>query len=47
LHGIDKLDHLPGKINVLNLWREGVDLTLVNDEVGEYAVKSFIAATKL
>ncbi|WP_413999566.1 4-hydroxythreonine-4-phosphate dehydrogenase PdxA [Flavobacterium sp. W1B] len=49
LHGIDKLDQiLPGKINVLNLWREGVDLNLgVNDEkVGEYAVKSFVAATK-
>lgn len=48
LHGIDKLDQiLPGKINVLNLWREGVDLNLgVNDEkVGEYAIKSFVAAT--
>jgi 4-hydroxythreonine-4-phosphate dehydrogenase len=48
LHGIDKLDQiLPGKINVLNLWREGVDLNLgVNDDkVGKYAVKSFIAAT--
>ena len=39
---------LPGKINVLNLWREGVDLNPgVNDEkVGEYAIKSFVAATK-
>jgi 4-hydroxythreonine-4-phosphate dehydrogenase len=48
LHGIDKLDQIvPGKINVLNLWREGVDLNLgVNDDkVGKYAVKSFIAAT--
>jgi 4-hydroxythreonine-4-phosphate dehydrogenase len=48
LHGIDKLDQiLPGKINVLNLWKEGVDLNLgVNDDkVGQYAVKSFIAAT--
>ena len=48
LHGIDKLDQiLPGKINVFNLWREGVDLNLgINDDkVGEYAVKSFIAAT--
>ena len=48
LHGIDKLDQIvPGKINVLNLWREGVDLNLgVNDDkVGQYAVKSFIAAT--
>jgi 4-hydroxythreonine-4-phosphate dehydrogenase len=29
LHGIDKLDQIvPGKINVLNLWKEGVDLNL-------------------
>lgn len=49
LHGIDKLDQIvPGKINVLNLWREGVDLNLgVNDpKAGEYAIKSFVAATK-
>ncbi|MFL9829855.1 4-hydroxythreonine-4-phosphate dehydrogenase PdxA [Flavobacterium sp. ST-87] len=49
LHGIDKLDQIvPGKINVLNVWREGVDLNLgVNDDkVGEYAIKSFVAATK-
>ncbi len=49
LHGIDKLDQIiPGKINVFNLWKEGVDLNLgENDEkVGEYAIKSFVAATK-
>lgn len=49
LHGIDKLDQmLPGKINVFNLWKEGVDLNFgVNDDkVGEYAIKSFVAATK-
>ncbi|RVT78311.1 4-hydroxythreonine-4-phosphate dehydrogenase PdxA [Flavobacterium sufflavum] len=49
LHGIDKLDQLVhGKINVLNVWKEGVDLNLgVNDDkVGEYAIKSFVAATK-
>lgn len=49
LHGIDKFDQIvPGKINVLNVWREGVDLNLgVNDDkVGEYAIKSFVAATK-
>lgn len=48
LHGIDKLDQvLPGKFNVLNLWKEGVDINFgVNDVViGEYAVKSFVAAT--
>jgi len=49
LHGIDKLDQIViGKINVFNLWKEGIDLNLgANDEkVGEYAIKSFIAATK-
>jgi 4-phospho-D-threonate 3-dehydrogenase / 4-phospho-D-erythronate 3-dehydrogenase len=48
LHGIDKLDQLvKGKINVLNVWREGVDINFgQNDEnVGKYAIKSFIAAT--
>jgi 4-hydroxythreonine-4-phosphate dehydrogenase len=48
LHGIDKLDQLvTGKINVLNVWREGVDINFgQNDEnVGKYAIKSFIAAT--
>ncbi|MBA0882716.1 4-hydroxythreonine-4-phosphate dehydrogenase PdxA [Flavobacterium undicola] len=49
LHGIDKIDQvIIGKINVLNVWKEGVDLNLgVNDDkVGEYAIKSFVAATK-
>ncbi|WPR71866.1 4-hydroxythreonine-4-phosphate dehydrogenase PdxA [Flavobacterium sp. NG2] len=49
LHGIDKLDQIvPGKVNVYNLWREGVDLNYgVNDEkVGQYAIKSFTASTK-
>lgn len=49
LHGIDRLDQLvPGKINVLNVWKEGVDLNLGtnDDKVGEYAIKSFVAATK-
>jgi 4-hydroxythreonine-4-phosphate dehydrogenase len=48
LHGIDKLDQIVvGKINVLNLWKEGVDLNPgVNDEkIGQYAIKSFVAAT--
>jgi 4-hydroxythreonine-4-phosphate dehydrogenase len=48
-HGVDKLDQvLPGKVNVLNLWKEGVDINLgTNDEkIGEYAIKSFVAATK-
>lgn len=48
LHGIDKLDQIvTGKINVLNVWKEGIDLNFgVNDEnVGKYAIKSFVAAT--
>ncbi|MBW4359153.1 4-hydroxythreonine-4-phosphate dehydrogenase PdxA [Flavobacterium taihuense] len=49
LHGIDRLDQIVvGKVNVFNLWKEGIDLNLgTNDEkVGEYAIKSFVAATK-
>jgi 4-hydroxythreonine-4-phosphate dehydrogenase len=49
IHGIDKLEQLVvGKINVLNVWREGVNLEFgKNDEVvGSYAIKSFVAATK-
>ncbi|MFN3752679.1 4-hydroxythreonine-4-phosphate dehydrogenase PdxA [Flavobacterium sp.] len=49
LHGIDKIEQLVvGKINVLNIWREGVDLNFgQNDEnIGKYAIKSFVAATK-
>jgi 4-hydroxythreonine-4-phosphate dehydrogenase len=48
LHGIDRIDQLiKGKINVLNVWREGVDVNFgQNDEkVGKYAIKSFMAAT--
>jgi 4-hydroxy-L-threonine phosphate dehydrogenase PdxA len=40
LHGIDKLDQIVvGKINVFNLWKEGVDLNPgTNDEkIGQYA----------
>jgi 4-hydroxythreonine-4-phosphate dehydrogenase len=49
IHGIDHLNQLVvGKINVLNIWREGVDLNFgVNDEnIGKYAIKSFVAGTK-
>jgi 4-hydroxythreonine-4-phosphate dehydrogenase len=49
LHGIDKIEQLVvGKINVLNIWREGVDLNFgANDEnIGKYAIKSFVAATR-
>ena len=49
IHGIDKLEQIViGKINVLNVWREGVNLEFGknDDVVGSYAIKSFAAATK-
>ena len=49
LHGIDSLDQIiTGKINVLNVWKENVNIEYgANDEnVGKYAIKSFVAATK-
>jgi len=48
LHGIDKLDQIvPNKINVLNVWREGVNIEfgVTNDAAGAYAIKSFTEAT--
>lgn len=48
LHGIDRLDQLViGKINVLNVWKEGVNIEYgkVDNQVGQYAIKSFVAAT--
>lgn len=49
LHGIDRLDQMViGKINVLNVWKEGVNINYgqLDTEVGKYAIKSFVAATK-
>ena len=49
LHGIDDLSQIvPGKINVLNVWKEGVNIELGKEDenVGKYAVKSFVAATE-
>lgn len=49
LHGIDRLDQLiVGKVNVLNVWKESVDIQFgqLNDQVGSYAIKSFVAATE-
>lgn len=49
LHGIDNLDQIVlGKINVLNVWREGLESNFGanEDTVGKYAIKSFVAATK-
>ena len=48
IQGIDKLDQIVlGKINVLNVWREGVNLEngKLDEEIGKYAIKSFQAAT--
>lgn len=48
LHGIDHLNQLvTGKINVLNVWREPIEIRPgENDEnAGKYAIKSFAAAT--
>lgn len=49
LHGIDNISQvIIGKVNVLNIWKEGVDLNFGqnNDNIGKYAIKSFVAATK-
>ena len=49
IHGIDTLEQIVvGKINVLNVWRENVDLNfgINDDKVGKYAIKSFVIATK-
>ena len=48
LHGIDTIDQLViGKINVLNVWRDSFTLEYGKNDsiVGEYAIKSFVAAT--
>ena len=47
LHGIDTLDKIiPKKINVLNLWKEAVDIDFGKQDntIGQYAVKSLEAA---
>jgi len=47
LHGIESLDQLLiGKINVLNTWKESVNIDFgKNDEtIGQYAIKSFTEA---
>ncbi|MEY2739458.1 MAG: D-threonate 4-phosphate dehydrogenase [Bacteroidota bacterium] len=48
IHGIDSLDQVVvGKINVLNVWREGFDVAFGKNDptVGSYAIKSFESAT--
>ncbi|RMA66048.1 4-hydroxythreonine-4-phosphate dehydrogenase PdxA [Ulvibacter antarcticus] len=47
LHGIDSLDDIiHKKINVLNVWKETVDINFGKEDktIGEYAVKSLAAA---
>ncbi|WP_103864372.1 4-hydroxythreonine-4-phosphate dehydrogenase PdxA [Aquimarina sp. I32.4] len=49
LHGVDKTSQiLDGKINVLNVWKEGVNINFGKEDqkIGEYAIKSLVAATK-
>lgn len=49
LHGIDSLDQLVvGKINVLNVWKENVEIRFgVNDDnAGKYAIRSFTTAVE-
>ena len=49
LHGIDRIDQLiKGKINVLNVWRENVEINYgqQDENIGKYAVLSFVEATK-
>jgi 4-hydroxythreonine-4-phosphate dehydrogenase len=49
LHGIDDLSQIvTGKVNVLNVWKESVDLNfgIIDEKIGAYALQSFVAATK-
>lgn len=49
INGIDNINQLvPGKFNVLNVWKEGVNIDYGKEDenVGSYAVKSFKAATE-
>jgi len=49
LHGIDKTSQiLDGKINVLNVWKEPLDIKFgeEDEKVGSYAIKSLKAATQ-
>lgn len=49
LHGIDKASQiLDGKINVLNVWKEPLDISFgkEDEKVGSYAIKSLKAATQ-
>ncbi len=46
--GIDTIeDAIKGKLNVLNLWKENININFGQNDplIGEYAIKSFVAAT--
>lgn len=48
-HGIDSISQLvEGKINVLNVWKENVNINFgtSDNQVGAFAIKSFLSATK-
>ena len=49
IHGIDHMNQLvPGKVNVLNVWKESVDIEfgVESTNMGTYAIKSLQAAVK-
>jgi 4-hydroxythreonine-4-phosphate dehydrogenase len=49
LHGIENLNQtVIGKVNVLNIWKENVDINFgkLDNNIGKYAIKSFITASK-
>lgn len=49
IHSIDDISDIQtGKFNVLNIWKEGVNIEYgtLNENVGKYAIKSFTVATK-
>lgn len=49
IHGIDSLTQvIPGKINVLNVWKDQIDISPGKQDplIGQYAVKSFITAVE-
>ncbi len=49
INGIDNVNQIVlGKFNVVNVWKEGVNIDFgkSDDNVGKYAIKSFVEATK-
>jgi 4-hydroxythreonine-4-phosphate dehydrogenase len=46
IHSLDKVAH--GKMNIMNVWKENVSIHFgqENTKIGEFAIKSFAAATK-